>query len=36
MRAFGKIPVSFLLYAVLLGYGALVIYELRLLEASPL
>jgi hypothetical protein len=32
MRAFGKIPVSFLLYAVLVGYGALVFYELRLLE----
>jgi hypothetical protein len=32
MRAFGKIPVSFLLYAVLIGYGSLVIYELRLLE----
>jgi len=32
MRAFGKIPVGFLLYAVLVGYGALVIYELRLLE----
>jgi hypothetical protein len=35
MRAFGKIPVSFLLYAVLLGYGTLVVYELRLLEAMP-
>jgi hypothetical protein len=34
MRAFGKIPVSFLLYAVLLGYGALVVYELRLLEET--
>jgi hypothetical protein len=33
MRAFGKIPVSFLLYAVLVGYGTLVAYELRLLEA---
>jgi hypothetical protein len=32
MRAFGKIPVSFLLYAVLVGYGVLVAYELRLLE----
>lgn len=32
MRAFGKIPVSFLLYAVLAGYGTLVVYELRLLE----
>ena len=34
MRAFGKIPVSFLLYAVLLGYGTLVVYELRLLEET--
>jgi hypothetical protein len=32
MRAFGKIPVGFLLYAVLAGYGTLVVYELRLLE----
>lgn len=32
MRAFGKIPVSFLLYAVLIGYGTLVVYELKLLE----
>lgn len=32
MRAFGAIPVSFLLYAVLLGYGTLVFYELRLLQ----
>jgi hypothetical protein len=32
MRAFGKIPVGFLLYAVLVGYGVLVFYELRLLE----
>jgi hypothetical protein len=32
MRAFGKIPVGFLLYAVLVGYGTLVVYELRLLE----
>ncbi len=36
MRAFGKIPVSFLLYAVLLGYGSLVFYELRLLEETLL
>jgi hypothetical protein len=36
MRAFGKIPVSLLLYAVLLGYGTLVIYELRLLEEASL
>jgi hypothetical protein len=34
MRAFGKIPVSFLLYAVLVGYGILVVYELRLLEET--
>jgi hypothetical protein len=34
MRAFGKIPVSFLLYGVLLGYGVLVVYELRLLEET--
>jgi hypothetical protein len=32
MRAFGKIPVGLLLYGVLLGYGTLVVYELRLLE----
>ncbi len=32
MRAFGRIPVSFLLYAVLLGYGTLVFYELRMLQ----
>jgi hypothetical protein len=36
IRAFGKIPVSFLLYTVLLGYGILVIYELRLLEETLL
>ena len=34
MRAFGKIPVGFLLYAVLVGYGTLVVYELRLLEET--
>ncbi len=32
MRAFGKIPVSFLLYGVLLAYATLIVYELRLLE----
>jgi Domain of unknown function (DUF5658) len=32
MRAFGRVPVSFLLYAVLIGYGTLVVYELELLE----
>ena len=36
MRAFGKIPVSFLLYALLIGYGTLVVYELRLLEQTLL
>jgi len=36
MRAFGKIPVSFLLYGVLLGYGCLIVYELRLLEETLL
>jgi Domain of unknown function (DUF5658) len=36
MRAFGKIPVGFLLYAVLIGYGTLVIYELKLLEETLL
>ncbi|MGH8208669.1 MAG: DUF5658 family protein [Steroidobacteraceae bacterium] len=36
MRAFGRIPVSLLLYTVLLGYGALLVYEFRLLqEAMP-
>lgn len=36
MRAFGKIPVGFLLYTVLLGYGTLVVYEVRLLEETLL
>jgi hypothetical protein len=36
MRAFGKIPVSFLLYGLLLGYGTLIVYELRLLEETLL
>jgi hypothetical protein len=36
MRAFGKIPVGFLLYAVLIGYGTLIVYELRLLEETLL
>ena len=36
MRAFGRVPVSLLLYTVLLGYGALLVYEFRLLqEAIP-
>jgi hypothetical protein len=30
-RAFGRMPVALLLYAVLAGYGVLVVYELRLL-----
>jgi hypothetical protein len=36
MRAFGKIPVSFLLYGVLLAYATLIVYELRLLEETLL
>jgi hypothetical protein len=36
MRAFGRIPVSFFLYAVLIGYGTLIVYELKLLEETPL
>ena len=36
MRAFGKIPVGILLYGILLGYGVLVVYELRLLDATSL
>lgn len=36
MRAFGKIPVAFLLYAVLLGYGFLIVFELKLLEETLL
>jgi hypothetical protein len=36
LRAFGRIPVSFFLYAVLLGYGTLVVYELKLLEETLL
>ena len=36
MKAFGRVPVSLLLYTVLLGYGALLVYEFRLLqEAMP-
>jgi hypothetical protein len=36
MKAFGRVPVSLLLYTVLLGYGALLVYEFRLLqEALP-
>jgi len=34
MRAFGRIPVSFFLYAVLIGYGTLIVYELKLLEET--
>jgi hypothetical protein len=36
MKAFGKIPVGFLLYAVLIAYGCLIVYELRLLEETLL
>jgi hypothetical protein len=36
MRAFGRIPVSFFLYAVLFGYGSLIVYELKLLEETLL
>jgi hypothetical protein len=32
MKAFGRIPVSLLLYTVLLGYGVLLVYEFRLLQ----
>ena len=32
MKAFGRIPVSLLLYTVLAGYGVLVLYEYRLLQ----
>jgi hypothetical protein len=36
MKAFGRVPVSLLLYSVLLGYGTLLVYEFRLLqEALP-
>jgi hypothetical protein len=33
IRAFGRIPVGVLLYCVLALYGALIIYELKLLDA---
>jgi len=36
MRVFGRIPVSFFLYTVLIGYGTLIFYELRLLEETLL
>ena len=36
MRAFGRIPVSFFLFAVLIGYGTLIVYELKLLEETLL
>ena len=36
MRAFGRIPVSLLLFAVLIGYGTLIVYELKLLEETLL
>ncbi|HEV2443769.1 MAG TPA: DUF5658 family protein [Steroidobacteraceae bacterium] len=31
-KAFGRIPVSLLMYAVVIGYGALIAYELHLLR----
>lgn len=31
LKAFGRLPVALLLYAVLIGYGALIAYELHLL-----
>jgi hypothetical protein len=36
MRAFGRVPVGLLLYGVLVGYGILIVYELRLLEETSL
>jgi hypothetical protein len=36
LRAFGRIPVSFLLFGVLIGYGTLIVYELKLLEETLL
>jgi len=36
MRAFGRIPVGFLLFAVLIAYGTLIVYELKLLEETLL
>ena len=36
IRAFGRIPVSLVLYAMLLGYGVLVLYELWLLGGTSL
>jgi Domain of unknown function (DUF5658) len=36
MRAFGRIPVSFFLIAVLIGYGTLIVYELDLLDQTLL
>ncbi|MGO9803896.1 MAG: DUF5658 family protein [Steroidobacteraceae bacterium] len=32
MRAFGRLSAGFLLYALLAGYGALLVYEFRLLD----
>jgi hypothetical protein len=34
MKAFGRVPVGLLLYTVLFGYGALLVYEFRLLQAA--
>jgi hypothetical protein len=33
IRAFGRLPVGVLLYGVLALYSALILYELKLLEA---
>lgn len=35
MRAFGRLPVSYLLYGLVVGYGALLVYEYRLLDSLP-
>lgn len=32
LRAFGRVPVSAVLYAILVGYGLLIVYQVRLLE----
>lgn len=34
LKAFGRMPVALLLYAVLIGYAVLIAYELRLLDQS--
>jgi hypothetical protein len=35
-KAFGRVPVSLLLYTVLAGYGALIVYEMHLLQDTLL